>query len=109
MTTNSAANRKPAGAKSRREIKVNFVTIEDGKSVEGKLVSRRTVKFPNGDVGSYTLQSDNGDEFSILGSTQLDTLLSQVEDGEYVWVTHVGETRTSSGRKMRTWKVEVAE
>lgn len=104
---NDASTKAPSERKFTK-IETNFVRLEPGNSVEGKVVSRDETKFPNGTVGRYVIATDKGD-VTILGSVQLDDLMSKIEDGQYVRITLGGTTKTGGGRNLKNYTVEVAD
>ena len=96
------------------KVSTNFVvrdaTGKNGpKSVEGKLIAKDTQQFGANSVGRYKFEHDDAAQSTILGSVQLDDLMSNVEIGQYVRVTLDGTTKTSSKRDLKTYSLEIAE
>lgn len=105
---------KPAKSRTFEKIQTNFKSLEKGESVEGTLIAKESQNFPGQSepVGRYKIETtaDSGELriVTILGSVQLDDLLNQVQEGSYLRITFTGNTKSRSGRNVKTYDVEVA-
>ena len=94
-----------------RTVDTNFVKLEDvGSSVEGTLIEKSSMTFPGGGVvGRYKLEQDDGTIQTVMGSTALDDLLEAVPEGVYLRVTYTGDQKTRAGRKVKQYRLEIAD
>jgi len=77
-----------------------------GAKIEGNLVKKQAGSF--GD--NYTIQTANGEEFLVFGTTVLNNKMASVEEGKEVRITFLGEEKAEkSGRMYKDFDVEVAE
>ncbi len=104
-------------AREFKEVSSDFISLEEGKPVEGFLLKKDTTKFNSkvagGEpsiVGKYTMQAeeDGAKPFQFLGSRKIDDLLDPIMEGTYVKITYLGEIKTGSNNKMKDYKLEVA-
>lgn len=102
-------------ARKFRKVTAEQYTFKNaGDAVEGTLVNKEIVIFENEGretpVGKYTLETEDGNRISFLGSTTLDSTMGIIDIGAYIRVTFKGTTprKTGSGN-VRLFDVEVAE
>ena len=77
--------------------------IEQNKSIEGLLTERRT----SHDFGYvyYLKVKDDPIEKVILGTTMLNQLMQQVEDGQEIIIERLKDIKTSNNRTMHDYTV----
>jgi hypothetical protein len=93
-----------------RRVNADFFQFEnEGDTIEGMLLDKGVATFPQGDVGKYTIETEDGKHHSFLGSTVIDQAFTLIEPGAYVRVTFTGTTRTNNKMTMKQFDVEVAE
>ena len=84
----------------------DFVQFEEvGQHYAGKLISKGVVNFPNGDVGRYTLEDDEGNLIAFLGGAVIDRVLDTIEIGTDVYVEYTGDERTAANQTVRLFDV----
>jgi len=88
-----------------KEITTEKISFEDvGMEVTGRLMAKGEAQMTSGTVGTYVLQTAEGDK-SFLGTTQLDRALAGVQLGELVRIVYQGQVKTTQGRRMKTFQV----
>lgn len=80
-----------------------------GQTAEGILTRKGVAKFQDNSVGKYTLTDDDGTVRQILGTTMLDQILADIDDGTYVRITFEGVIKTANGMRMKQFTVETAD
>lgn len=82
--------------------------LQQGDSIEGKLVDRREVanKF-NGTTIYYVIEKADGTQASIAGSADIRSKLDTVATGSLVRLTFTGYKETDKGSPMKVYTVEV--
>lgn len=112
-TPTPPATKMPMTVKNRifRTVESDFVHLEKGVPVEGVLVKIVPVPFASGDtVNRYTLQPEGeGSSMQILGSVHLDDLLSNVALGTYVRITLLEPKKSSAGRIVKQYQLDISE
>tara|TARA_Y100000310_G_C19943821_1_gene473763 strand:+ start:123 stop:413 length:291 start_codon:yes stop_codon:yes gene_type:complete len=82
-----------------------FVQFEEvGQTVEGVLTYKGVQEMPGGTVGRYSIQEDDR-KVAILGSTQIDRVLAQVELQSRIRIVYTGEFKTARGQKMKSFEI----
>tara|TARA_Y100000310_G_C20701625_1_gene830500 strand:+ start:317 stop:661 length:345 start_codon:yes stop_codon:yes gene_type:complete len=108
---NTAPNPPTSPTSKQRKLKrINpeLVKFEsEGDLVEGTLVGSRVMEFSDGDAMRYTLKEDDGSLIVFFGSTIIDGLMESVDVGTYVRVTFIGEDKTTAGRPVKLYDIEV--
>ena len=96
-----------------KAVDTTFVKLEKGQSVEGMLIEKDSQPFHNNGVesyvGKYKIRSADGIVQTILGSTQLDDLLNQVQVQTIIRVTYMDDVKSSNKRLVKQYKLEIAE
>ena len=88
-----------------KEITTEKISFEDvGMEITGRLMAKGKATMTSGEVGTYVLQTAEGDK-SFLGTTQLDRALAGVQLGELVRIVYQGQVKTTQGRRMKTFQV----
>jgi hypothetical protein len=91
-------------------ISGDFHTFSNvGDSIEGTLVEARDIQIRGNEARRYKLRQDGGTLISFHGSIEIDDKMREVQDGQYVRITLMGETPTSGGNNVKQFNVEVAQ
>lgn len=82
--------------------------LQQGDSIEGKLVDRREAanKF-GGTTTYYEIEKADGTRASIVGSADLRYKLASVKLGALIRLTFTGYKETDKGSPMKVYTVEV--
>ena len=77
----------------------------EGDAIEGKLIGKRTDVGAN-DSNAYDLQTKEGKQVMLWGSTVLDSRMEYVEVGEQVRITFKATEQNKLGQPVKIFKVE---
>ena len=93
-----------------KEVSIDFHQFtQDGDELIGELVDKDSLTIRDAEVGKYTLLLADGKKVAFLGGIQLDPLMADIDVGTKVRLSYLGRVPTSSGMKVKTFKVFVAE
>jgi hypothetical protein len=81
---------------------------KEGDSCNGELVRKEVDVGPN-KSRLYYLKGEDGDQFSVWGSTVLDNRMDFVNLGDYIRITYKGTQKNKRGQDTKIYKVEVAK
>ncbi len=85
-----------------------FSFEEPGDTIEGSIVHRDTFVLNGDNVPRYTIQAANGLK-SFLAGSKVAQALAPYAPGTVIYVSYLGDVKTSSGRTMKAYQVMVAE
>ena len=86
-----------------------FVFDEENAELVGILVEKGMQSFPNGDVGRYKIQIEDGTVSSFLGSTVLDDLLARIPEGTDLKIVYTGTVQSRAKRAVKQYKLFLAD
>lgn len=98
------------------EIELEMEKVEDatffkfeniGDSIFGILMEK--AESGQYGFGLYTVQTPDGETLRFHGTTQLDTLMSNVEIHDYVYVEYVDNQKTTMPSPMKLFKVSIGK
>ena len=85
-----------------------FSFEEPGDTIEGTIMHRDTFVLNGDNVPRYTLKTSEGIK-SFLAGSKVSSALAPYAVGSAVYVSYLGDIKTSSGRTMKDYQVMVAE
>ena len=80
---------------------------KEGDSIEGIYQGREELYFGLREVRRYYIGDGGDNKCSVLGTTVLDRLMERVPRNSRVRITYLGDTKSTSGRKVKLFRVEV--
>ena len=85
-----------------------FSFEEPGDTIEGTIMHRDTFVLNGDNVPRYTLKTSEGIK-SFLAGSKVSNALAPYAVGTAVYVSYLGDIKTSSGRTMKDYQIMVAE
>ena len=81
--------------------------VAEGDTIEGVYLGREDIYFGLREVKRYYIGDGGDNKCSVLGTTVLDRLMDRVPRNSRVRITYLGEGKTTAGRRLKLYKVEV--
>lgn len=85
----------------------NNKDLPEGAKLEG-LYTNKGSYHPDKDreVAVYTIETKDGEKWSVFSSASLGNQFSNIPLGSYVWITYKGKETTKSGRPVKVFSVD---
>ena len=80
---------------------------KEGDSIEGIYQGWEVIYLGLRDVKRYFIGDGGDTKWSVLGTAVLDRLMDRVPTHSRVRITYLGDTKTTAGRRLKLYRVEV--
>ena len=84
----------------------NNKDLQEGAELEGVYVKKGTFNGENGEVAVYTIETKDGEKWSVFGSASLGNQFANIPEGSYVWITYKGKETTKANRTVKVFTVD---
>ena len=91
-------------AKRRNLVPVAIKWDQEGRTVQGRLVSKEYTVFDDNTRGRYMLETTDG-LVTFWGCYQIDRALGLVEEGTIIGLTYLGEEGSGKGHRMKMFDI----
>jgi len=80
--------------------------VEVGQQIKGVLADIRQNTMYDNHI--FDIETENG-KMSVFGTSQLETLMSEVKQGDFILIVYNGEVKTQNGRMRKDFDVFIKE
>lgn len=86
---------------------ITFSKLAAGTVLEGKYVGQREIKTKAGRTAIvYEFTDATGEKWEVFGVAALDSRMTLIPPGTYVWITYRGKVQTGNGTQRHDLVVE---
>ncbi len=98
-----------SGKRYRKVSPTMFKFENEGDEIEGVLMHVDEIIMDNGSVKRYTVQTEDGEPVSFLGSANLDLSLATVAEGQEILIRFVERRVSAKNRPVKAFDVFVVD